>query len=409
MVGLFLSVVLLSSCATRPDSLVVRSDSALPAVAILNKDAGCGNGAIVTLRMEDGRELPFFVDTGAPMTVLDKSLEPELGKCLGTHTLNNFGVEYEGNSHTAPRLYLGVMPLATDSNIVTSDFLQKVSSDAGRSILGVLGMDCLQHYCVQFDFRAREMRFLDPNRIEPERLGKAFPLTLSNRDNSDTRWVRPYIHHSHLVGAEEIDLLIDTGHGDDGALEPEILRREIQARTLRVETDVNDANEPKAAYLAGCIWSGESYKDLVIGNGRNTTASDDGENSLGLRFLARHLVTFDFPHRTLYLKRIRSGPLVDKEWLAATKAAGRSAFKLARKMIRSGQLPGWSKNDPMMSKAICRLRRNPDRVTLDACKKGDPSSRHYEFIRLSKDDPWRLHRAWRTDPNGRTVEVYPVP
>ena len=57
----------------------------------MNKDAGRGGHLVVTLRLQSGEELPFLVDTGSPMTVLDKSLEPQLGKCLGTETLWNFG------------------------------------------------------------------------------------------------------------------------------------------------------------------------------------------------------------------------------------------------------------------------------------------------------------------------------
>lgn len=408
-VGLVLSVLLLCSCATPTNPAVGPSGPSLLAEMVLNKDAGCGNAAMVVLRSEDGRKLPFIVDTGAPMTVLDKSLEPGLGKCLGTHTLDNFGALYEGSVYAAPTLHLEDTRLVTDVNTITSDILQKVSAGAGRPVLGILGMDCLQHYCIQFDFKAGKMRFLHPDRIEPARLGKPFPLTFSSRGNDCVEWIRPYIHGSHIVGEGEIDLLIDTGHGDDGALEPEVLRREVQARTLRATPDLNDANEPRAACLAECVWNGESYRDLVLANGRNTKESDDGENSLGLRFLARHLVTFDFPHRTMYLKKTRTGPLVDKRWLAETKTAGRSAFRLARKMIKRGQLPGWRKDDPAMSKAMCRLRRNPDRVTLDVHKKGDVSTYHYEFGRPNQDDSWTLQRAWRTDPNDQMVEEYPVP
>lgn len=408
-VGLLLSLLLLCSCATPTNPAVGSLGTSLRAETILNEDAGCGSAAIIVLRSEDGRELPFIVDTGAPMTVLDKSLEPGQGKCLGTHTLDNFGALYQGSVYAAPELYLGDTRLATDVNTIASDILSKVTADAGRPVLGILGMDCLRHYCIQFDFKAGKMRFLDSGRTEPKRLGKAFPLTFSSQGNDYVEWIRPYIHCSHLVGEGEIDLLIDTGHSDDGALEPGILRREVQARTLRPVPDPNDANEPRAACLAESVWNGERYRDLVLANGRNTRESDDGENSLGLRFLARHLVTFDFPHRTMYLKKTRTGPLVDKRRLAETKTAGRSAFRLARKMIKRGQLPGWQKDDPAMSEAMCRLRENPDRVTLDAHKKGDVSTYHYEFGRPNQDDSWTLQKAWRTDPNDQTVEEYSVP
>jgi len=409
IVGLFLGTLILASCATTRGPSAVGPASELLADATMNEDVGCGSPAVITVRLDDGQELPFLVDTGSPMTVLDKSLEPKLGQCLGTATLNNFGVLYDGSVYTAPRLYLGDLALTTDATVVTSDLVQKSFSDEGLPVLGVLGMDCMRHYCVQFDFSTRKMRLLDPNHIEAGTLGKAYSLTFSSQGNTTDQWVRPYIHHNHLVGAEQIDVLIDTGYDADGALEPKVLRREIQARTLRAEHETNDANEPKAAYLAACTWAGERYKKLVLGNGRNTKESDSGENSLGLWFLARHLVTFDFPHKTMYLKKTRSSPLVNKEWNAETLAAGRSVFKLARKTIKRGQLPGWSKEDPEMLKATVRLRRNPDTVTLIAKKKGDSSTYHYEFTRPSGSDAWRLQKAWRTDQDDRTIEEFPTP
>ncbi|MEN6333208.1 MAG: retropepsin-like aspartic protease [Phycisphaerales bacterium] len=408
-IGLFASVLLLSSCATTQGPAVVVPIAQSLADAAMNEDVGCGGPAVITVRLDDGQELPFVVDTGSPMTVLDKSLEPKLGQCLGTATLNNFGVLHDGSVYAAPRLYLGELALATGATVVTSDLIQKSFSDEGLPVLGILGMDCMRHYCIQFDFSIRKMRFLDPNHIEAGTLGRAYSLTFSSQGNTTDEWVRPYIHHSHLVGDDQIDVLVDTGYGADGALEPAVLRREIQAHTLRAERETNDANEPKAAYLAECTWSGERYKKLMIGNGRNTKESDGGENSLGLWFLARHLVTFDFPHGTMYLKKTRSGPLVNKEWNAETMAAGRSAFNVARKMIKRGQLPGWSKEDPAMTRAMARLHRNPDTMTLGAKKKGDSSTYRYEFTRPSKDDPWKLRRAWRTDQDDRTPEEYPVP
>jgi hypothetical protein len=350
-----------------------------------------------------------MVDTGSPMLVLDKSLEPDLGPCLGTDTLWNFGARYEASRYAAPKLYLGDTPLITDSNALASDFVGKMSSRPGRPVMGVLGMDCLQRYCVQLDFKARKMRFLDPNNLKPARLGQAFPLTFSSKGNSYTEWIRPYIHHAGLVGGEDTDLLIDTGYSDDGSLKPELFRQEIQEQKLRVPEDTTQDQEPNGVLLPLCVWNGATYTDLWVGNGRDSTEGGSGENSLGLRFLARHLVTFDFPHRTMYLKRTRSGPLVTDEVRAAAKAAGDSAFKPARKMMRNGHLPGWAREDRGTIKGVFRVRFDPDAVTFDAVKRGDSSTYHYEFTRASKDSPWQLRKAWRTDQNGHMLEEYPVP
>ncbi len=46
----------------------------------------------------------------------------------------------------------------------------------GRHVAGILGMDCLRHYCVQLDFEAKKVCFLDPKNFPDEDLGKSFPL-----------------------------------------------------------------------------------------------------------------------------------------------------------------------------------------------------------------------------------------
>ena len=50
------------------------------------------------------------------------------------------------------------------------------------------------------------------------------------------------------------------------------------------------------------IWDGEKFSHIEV-------APVDHVNVLGLRFLARHLVTLDFPNQKLYLKQTRVAPL----------------------------------------------------------------------------------------------------
>src|SRR5512147_1069796 len=86
-VGIFLSFLFLCSCATTPESSSISPATVLPADVTLNEDAGRGGWIIVMLRLESGEELPFIVDTGASGTLLDKSLEPKLGKRSGKLTI----------------------------------------------------------------------------------------------------------------------------------------------------------------------------------------------------------------------------------------------------------------------------------------------------------------------------------
>jgi len=85
MIGSCGCLMILSSCATAPIWFVDDSiRPPLPAETSLHKGAGRGDNLFVTLRLETGEELLFLVDTGSPCTFLDKSMDPKLGKRLGT-------------------------------------------------------------------------------------------------------------------------------------------------------------------------------------------------------------------------------------------------------------------------------------------------------------------------------------
>jgi len=352
----------------------------------LNKDVARGNELFVTLRLESGEELPFIVDTGSPFTIFDKSMEPKLGKRLGQSTLWNFGSKSEGGFYAAPMLYLGDTPLQkTSKYILTSDF-KAMSAKAGRPILGVLGMDCLEHYCVQLDFEAGKMRFLNPDHLDTATIGKAFTLTFSSEGQSMKQFIRPFIHRGSLIAAAGNNLMVDTGYRVDGALESGLFQRKIKEQRSREGEAIHGDNH--RVWFSQCNWSGGHYTNLLVG---------DGGNIIGLEFLARHLVTLNFPKRMMYLKQTSVGPLADEKMRAA------EAF--FNNLKETGRLPGWSKSD----QGTIYLEPFPDFEELDGRKIGDSSDYHYQVGRLSKDGSWTLQKAWRTDENDNTVEEYAVP
>ena len=265
-----------SSCLLGPALLVMLLTSRaatspkLPAELPINYWAGRGGLLIVPVRLEDGDELPFVLDTGSSSTLLDKSLEPKLGKRVGTASVQSWGVTRELPVFAAPRLYLGGALLVTGDQVVGDDCRQ-MPSDSDRPVMGMLGIDCLRHYCIQLDFAAGKMRFLEPEHVNAVQLGKAFPIT----------WVegRPFVHHDGLVEGMGSNSLIDTGYDTDGVI------KELA---------------PGTSCFAERIWGGQTYTNLLLGSGGYV---------LGLRFLARHLVTLDFLNGTMYLRQQSIGPL----------------------------------------------------------------------------------------------------
>jgi hypothetical protein len=60
---------------------------------------------------------------------------------------------------------------------------------------------------------------------------------------------------------------------------------------------------PELMMVSQFVWDGETYTHLMVEKGVRGLP-----NLMGLRFLARHRVTFDFPNAMMYLKRNRSRP-----------------------------------------------------------------------------------------------------
>lgn len=285
--GMLMSLLLLCSCATtpKPDTIVPATD--LPAELTMNPDAGCGNWLFVTLHLEDGEKLPFFIDTGASSSYFDKSLVAKLGPPLAG--------KYKSPRYPAPKLFLGDVQLKTGDIVGVYDYTNE-SAYAGRQIMGVLGFDCLKHYCIQLDFEAGKIRFLDPNHLETTSLGQAFPLHFSEQ------WHQPVLENCYLVEGKGKPTLIDSGYAHaDGTLDAEQF-----AAAIRDGTVIPIKNRPGWARLGRCVWHGETYTNLLI-------AKADW-NAIALGFLARHLVTLNFPKLKVYLKQTSVGPSRPKTW-----------------------------------------------------------------------------------------------
>ena len=252
--------------------------------ARFNARAGHGEALYLTLRGEQGESWRFLVDTGAPDTMLDRSLESKLGPALGSEAANYgwFG-RRNVKVFAAPPLFLGRTRLRAGDRVLTDDFRALFPQ---RHIMGILGMDCLRHYCVQMDFGTATIRFLD----QPPggNLGKAFRLGTS---------AGGIFIEGDLLGAGPADFQVDTGCTVDAVMESglfqAVVRRQTPIRTTRFRSP---AGRPVLESLfAEGTFGGESYRRLIV------DGADD--NLLGLRFLARHVVTLDGPRSTLYLRR----------------------------------------------------------------------------------------------------------
>lgn len=283
--GPFLGLMLL--CSGTPENAL---GSTLPVDVPINQEAGRGGWLVVTVRLESGEALPFVVDTGTSGTLFDQSLEPKLGKPIGKTVSQSWGVLQTNSVYAAPKVYLGGAPLRMPDTVVITDDFKRMGSDAGRPIMGMLGFDCLRHYCLQLDFAAGKIRFLDDKQSNKQKWGQAFPIVPLNAHDG-----RPAVS-LNLFGAQGPHSLIDSGFLTDGWLMPQYYQQWTNHAVLPAR---GEARWPNG------LFGGEKYPFVSL------PRIDVESDGLGLRFLARHLVTLDFPKQTMYLQRQSIGPLPD--------------------------------------------------------------------------------------------------
>ena len=366
---------LLTGCALHHPAEVASGNSAklkLPVEASINRDAGRGNLLIVKLHLEKGDELAFVLDSGAGFTCFDESLAPKLGKPIGTLTAHSWGKDSQIKMYPMPALYLGADRLQAGHAVMVMQ-LEPMSDACGQPIAGVLGMDVLENYCLQIDFAGHQLRLLDDSKADKSAWGRAFPMVPLNEKDP-----RPAVA-GNLLGEESPHSLIDSGYEHGGWLMPE--------RYLRW-TNTAAATWPATARAPDGKFFGELYPDLNLD--RQEVESD----GIGVEFLARHLVTMDFPRRALYLKRTSTGPLPE---------VGGAAVTFLKNLKDTGRLPGWSKDDHGLPKTVS-LDAEGNRVEVRAAKNGESTVYHYEVKRASAEAPWQLIKAWRTDAEGRKLE-----
>jgi Aspartyl protease len=382
-------LVLLSSCASEN----VSQSKFTPAAIAMNKEAGRGGPLIVSINLIDGGSFPFVLDTGCALTCLDKSLEPHLGLRIGKLNMSLEGEKYTGKLYQAPRLYLGDTLLVKTTPYVGIFDCSKISSELGVPVMGILGMDVLRHYCIQLDFAANRIRFLNDTNADKTSWGKPFTLI----DVGDGC----FAIQGNLAGVNGSESLIDTGCVNEGWLIPQA----FEQWTHQFTTPTN-----YETFATNAVLEEEIYPDVTL---YALDAFSDGRssiefNGIGLRFLSRHLVTLDFPEKIMYLKRTSIGPFIDGDMKATAEIEGSSALQFLGDLKEKGQLPGWAKDDKRATDMANYTFWYPDFVELNLMKKGDGSIYHYDCTRSTKKASWKLERAWRTKANGETIEEYPV-
>lgn len=240
-----------------------------------------------------GKEYWFVLDTGSSHTVFDASFRHELGAATRIVEAQTAANSIIVELFDAPEAFLGPLNLQDCGEVSCFD-LTMLSSVLGRPVTGIIGMNFLRGYVVQIDFDEWTLSFIQP----------------MGADKSD--WGRGLAMNCELAGCPritgrildriDVDFLIDTGANATGFLESKMFRKILTEKgpktsNVLVQT-VSGIQQLREARIKGLSVGPLKYQGLIFAEGIEGSWS-----CLGLSFLSRHIVTFDFPNSKIYFKK----------------------------------------------------------------------------------------------------------
>lgn len=247
------------------------------------------DGDVLLLPVQFGeKQHLFLLDTGATNSVYDSTFRARLGDPIRKQQVETSDGSVQLSIFQAPEASAGKLSLRTEQPVLCAD-LKVVREVTGHQIMGVVGLDFLRQHRIRIDFDASKLEFLDSLEAEP---GISVPVKYSHH----------YYHAKAFVAGEEEQFMIDTGCGGytSGNLETKLCERLMQARKIKkVSKDpyrsASGTSEHQTLALNDFDLGPFTHHHLYFSRGPRTL--------LGLSYLSRYIVTFDFPNQKMYLKK----------------------------------------------------------------------------------------------------------
>ena len=251
---------------------VCPKDSPPTTVALAVKEEGAP--VIVSATIND-HPYKLLIDTGSDKSHFDSSVKPDLGK-YDQSGFGRVGGKLKWVSmYQAPRILVDDLPLTSDSVVACSDNRERFKRIDGIELDGILGMDYLRERVVQIDFD-RFVLTIDASLADKQSLGEPIPLTMIEG--------RPYAELS--INDNVVTMLVDLGG--------------IGALSVRSKDFATIAKESAAALTSGGLYAERvaigphAHENMLVANSRISI--------IGLYYLNRFKITFDFKNHVMYLK-----------------------------------------------------------------------------------------------------------
>lgn len=258
---------------------------------------------IIDVRLNGGAAVPFVVDTGASIHLIDRDIAAKAA-VSGGRAVPLAG----GGAATVETRWVDGLTLATGN--LSWDGQRAALAPLGyperKHFAGLLGAPILMRYTVQFDFPAKVMRLFDPARYTPPAGAMTVPFELMED--------LPVVHVTIDAGTGPIDarLMFDTGASAVIDLNRPFVE---QHKLLAAMPDAAAADRPAALggtapFLYGvgrrATLGGFTLDKPRLGLSRATSGSSsrsERDGIIGNGWLQAFVVTVDYRRQRLVIER----------------------------------------------------------------------------------------------------------
>lgn len=306
-IHLSVALIIISGSFLFPGCQSVESKAVAPLEVLAEFEIQDGLNQIILPVKFQGEEYQFILDTGSTNTTFDDSFKDKLGKRFlwPKKATASHGKKVEVEFFRAPHAYLGPLNLK-DSFLIGVCNLDQLIAREKRKIQGIIGMKFLKKHIVQIDFDNGKVTFFKGKKDidiffflrskENKHPEWGEPIPLKTKLFSGLRYIR-----GKLLDDTSADFMIDSGWGSPDSLKSSLFEKAHSNLTSGTKhgsmstTAVKSLNFGKLKVIERFSVGSFEYK--------NNFFQKSNESILGLSFLSRHLVTFDFPNHKMYLKK----------------------------------------------------------------------------------------------------------
>jgi hypothetical protein len=261
---------------------------------------------IVHIKVNGGPAVPFVVDTGASINVIDPEVIQHVDTSAGRQSRLGGGGQTAVDARFVDGLTLAAGGLEWTQQRAA---IASLGYPDKKHYAGLLGAPILMRYTVQFAFESRTMRLLDPSTYKPPAGAVLIPFELQEN--------LPIVRAIVDAGSGPIAarLMVDTGASQFVDLNRPFVDAHRLVEALR---DATSSDRPAGlggpapfVYATGrtVTLGGLVFERPRIGLSRAQSGSSsrsDRDGIIGNDLLRQFVATFDYSRRTLVLESSRS-------------------------------------------------------------------------------------------------------